>query len=288
MSDPDRTDRIEVVSVDDGEVILYWNIMPSRPPSCSSCSGPTSPASRPRSSSTSGSTPTRRTSERRCPRAKRSSSRACSRPQSPTSACSPRSRASRGSGSSRRSARPRLRERGAPDRQRPDDLAAARRGPHARGARARAEGPRARRWHRLGLPRRAALPARRPRLHDRAPSRAERTRRARARDLGIDNVTFLVGDGWEGLPEQAPFDAINVAAATGAIPPQRSRTSSPTAAGWSPRSGPGSSTWCSAGGRRPANPPAARGRAVRPARPRHLRLASRSAPGPAPNPGDRA
>jgi hypothetical protein len=26
MSDPRRTDRIEVVSVDDGEVILYWNV----------------------------------------------------------------------------------------------------------------------------------------------------------------------------------------------------------------------------------------------------------------------
>jgi protein-L-isoaspartate(D-aspartate) O-methyltransferase len=34
-------------------------------------------------------------------------------------------------------------------------------------------------------------------------------------DLGIDNVTFVVGDGWEGLPAEAPFDAINVAAATG-------------------------------------------------------------------------
>jgi protein-L-isoaspartate(D-aspartate) O-methyltransferase len=33
--------------------------------------------------------------------------------------------------------------------------------------------------------------------------------------LGIDNVTFRIGDGWEGWPEQAPFDAINVAAATG-------------------------------------------------------------------------
>jgi protein-L-isoaspartate(D-aspartate) O-methyltransferase len=33
--------------------------------------------------------------------------------------------------------------------------------------------------------------------------------------LGIENVTFVVGDGWEGLPAQAPFDAINVAAATG-------------------------------------------------------------------------
>ncbi len=33
--------------------------------------------------------------------------------------------------------------------------------------------------------------------------------------LGLDNVTFIVGDGYGGLPAQAPFDAINVAAATG-------------------------------------------------------------------------
>ncbi len=33
--------------------------------------------------------------------------------------------------------------------------------------------------------------------------------------LGLDNVTFIVGDGYLGLPAQAPFDAINVAAATG-------------------------------------------------------------------------
>jgi protein-L-isoaspartate(D-aspartate) O-methyltransferase len=38
-------------------------------------------------------------------------------------------------------------------------------------------------------------------------------------ELGIGNVTFRVGDGWEGLPEEAPFDAINVAAATGDSPP---------------------------------------------------------------------
>jgi protein-L-isoaspartate(D-aspartate) O-methyltransferase len=37
------------------------------------------------------------------------------------------------------------------------------------------------------------------------------------RGLGIDNVTFVVGDGWEGLPDEAPFDAINVAAATDAV-----------------------------------------------------------------------
>ncbi len=34
-------------------------------------------------------------------------------------------------------------------------------------------------------------------------------------ELGYDNVTCVVGDGWNGLPELAPFDAINVAAATG-------------------------------------------------------------------------
>jgi protein-L-isoaspartate(D-aspartate) O-methyltransferase len=46
---------------------------------------------------------------------------------------------------------------------------------------------------------------------------AARSREAQAtiEGLGIDNVTFIVGDGYEGLPEEAPFDAINVAAATG-------------------------------------------------------------------------
>ena len=39
------------------------------------------------------------------------------------------------------------------------------------------------------------------------------------RELGLDNVSFFVGDGWAGLPEQSPFDAINVAAATGPDPP---------------------------------------------------------------------
>jgi protein-L-isoaspartate(D-aspartate) O-methyltransferase len=39
--------------------------------------------------------------------------------------------------------------------------------------------------------------------------------------LGLDNIRYYVGDGWEGLPEQGPFDAINVAAATGARLPDR-------------------------------------------------------------------
>jgi protein-L-isoaspartate(D-aspartate) O-methyltransferase len=39
-------------------------------------------------------------------------------------------------------------------------------------------------------------------------------------ELGITNVISVLGDGWAGLPAEAPFDAINVAAATGdSIPP---------------------------------------------------------------------
>lgn len=38
--------------------------------------------------------------------------------------------------------------------------------------------------------------------------------------LGMSNVTCLVGDGGDGLPERAPFDAINIAAAIAdALPP---------------------------------------------------------------------
>jgi protein-L-isoaspartate(D-aspartate) O-methyltransferase len=44
---------------------------------------------------------------------------------------------------------------------------------------------------------------------------AERT----IRELGLDNVHFAVGDGSQGLPAHAPFQAINVAAATGPEPP---------------------------------------------------------------------
>jgi protein-L-isoaspartate(D-aspartate) O-methyltransferase len=43
---------------------------------------------------------------------------------------------------------------------------------------------------------------------------------ANLRAAGVENVTLLVGDGALGLPERAPFDAINVAAAAGAaVPP---------------------------------------------------------------------
>jgi protein-L-isoaspartate(D-aspartate) O-methyltransferase len=35
---------------------------------------------------------------------------------------------------------------------------------------------------------------------------------------GVENVTLAVGDGTLGLPDQAPFDAINVAAAGAAVP----------------------------------------------------------------------
>jgi protein-L-isoaspartate(D-aspartate) O-methyltransferase len=43
-------------------------------------------------------------------------------------------------------------------------------------------------------------------------------------DLGIENVTCAVGDGARGLPEHAPFDAINVAAASPhRVPPELER-----------------------------------------------------------------
>jgi protein-L-isoaspartate(D-aspartate) O-methyltransferase len=53
---------------------------------------------------------------------------------------------------------------------------------------------------------------------ERHPQLSELAQQA-IRGLGIDNVTFVVGDGWQGVPEEAPFDAINVAAATGEGPP---------------------------------------------------------------------
>jgi len=42
---------------------------------------------------------------------------------------------------------------------------------------------------------------------------------ANLRAAGITNVTLVVGDGSRGLPEHAPYDAINVAAAGSGIPP---------------------------------------------------------------------
>jgi protein-L-isoaspartate(D-aspartate) O-methyltransferase len=53
-------------------------------------------------------------------------------------------------------------------------------------------------------------------LHVQLALRAARS----LRRAGIDNVTVVAGDGSAGLPEHAPFDAINVAAtARGAVPP---------------------------------------------------------------------
>ena len=47
-------------------------------------------------------------------------------------------------------------------------------------------------------------------------------------ELGIANVTCIVGDGSLGLPEHAPFDAINVAAAAGdEVPPALERQLAP-------------------------------------------------------------
>jgi protein-L-isoaspartate(D-aspartate) O-methyltransferase len=53
---------------------------------------------------------------------------------------------------------------------------------------------------------------------ERHPELSRQAQRAIAQ-LGIDNIEFLVGDGWNGAREHAPFDAINIAAATGdAVP----------------------------------------------------------------------
>ncbi len=52
---------------------------------------------------------------------------------------------------------------------------------------------------------------------ERIPELAERSR-AVLEKLGYDNVTVITGDGTLGLPEQAPFDGIVVAAAAPAAP----------------------------------------------------------------------
>ena len=41
---------------------------------------------------------------------------------------------------------------------------------------------------------------------------------ARLADLGYTRVTCLVADGWQGVPQLGPFDAINVAAAFATLP----------------------------------------------------------------------
>ena len=66
---------------------------------------------------------------------------------------------------------------------------------------------------------------------ERHPELSASAERALA-SLGIGNVTLFIGDGSDGLPEQAPFDAINVAAATGEDVPA---ASAPAARrGWTP------------------------------------------------------
>jgi protein-L-isoaspartate(D-aspartate) O-methyltransferase len=50
------------------------------------------------------------------------------------------------------------------------------------------------------------------------PELAERAR-SRLRELGYENVEVITGDGYAGLPEHAPFDAIVVTAAPPEVPP---------------------------------------------------------------------
>jgi protein-L-isoaspartate(D-aspartate) O-methyltransferase len=55
---------------------------------------------------------------------------------------------------------------------------------------------------------------------------ARQARQTLAR-LGIENVTVIVGDGLRGLPERAPFDVINVAAAAPEVPDALERQLAP-------------------------------------------------------------
>ncbi|MDP6943929.1 MAG: protein-L-isoaspartate(D-aspartate) O-methyltransferase [Myxococcota bacterium] len=50
------------------------------------------------------------------------------------------------------------------------------------------------------------------------PELSARARKLLVDDLGVDNVTFLVGDGFQGWSDRAPFDAILVNAAAEEVP----------------------------------------------------------------------
>ena len=52
---------------------------------------------------------------------------------------------------------------------------------------------------------------------ERHPPLAEGAR-ARLARAGIENVSVVIGDGWRGIPEEAPFDAIVVSAAAPELP----------------------------------------------------------------------
>lgn len=53
---------------------------------------------------------------------------------------------------------------------------------------------------------------------ERWPTLADQARTA-LRRAGVENVTVVVGDGWLGAPEHAPFDVIVVSAAAASLPP---------------------------------------------------------------------
>jgi protein-L-isoaspartate(D-aspartate) O-methyltransferase len=50
------------------------------------------------------------------------------------------------------------------------------------------------------------------------PELSARARKLLVDDMGVDNVTFLVGDGYQGWSDRAPFDAIIVNAAADEVP----------------------------------------------------------------------
>ncbi len=105
------------------------------------------------------------------------------------------------------------------DTLRPDHQPALRGRLHDRTAQGRATPSCARDRHRLRLPGRGAVAARRQGHERRALPYPWQTRRGPGlRSLACDNVEVIVGDGIEGAPERAPFDRIMVTAATEEIP----------------------------------------------------------------------
>ena len=150
----------------------------------------------------------------------------------------------------RRRPRPRVRQRRAADRLRADDLAADRRRADARAARADAAAT----GCSTSAPARAITP---PCCRcwpaevctiERHPELSAAARPTRSPSSDCDNVTCVVGDGSRGLPDRAPFDAINVAAAAGGreLPPALRRSAALggrlVGAGRSPASAPGART----------------------------------------------
>ena len=120
----------------------------------------------------------------------------------------------------RRRARRGLRRPPAAHRPRPDHLAAVHRRLHDRAAATRSRPTACSRSAPARATRRRCWPSSSPRSTPSRSSRRWRARRAAGcAASGYGNVHVRIGDGYEGWPEQAPFDAIVVTAAPDRMPP---------------------------------------------------------------------